>query len=85
MIKIDNKVYINCDACDIAIGPAYLTQDFIDIGALKICEQCDILLKRNNYLLVEDRPKNAVIILKDGSKVTVSKKDLKRFLKKLKY
>jgi hypothetical protein len=82
-LKITENLRIFCDCCGVSIGPMYTAQDFVDLGPQKICLECKKLLDKNKYVILEDRPSTIVLMIRNGSKVTLDKKELRKYLRKL--
>lgn len=75
------KIYIKCSTCGICIGPSYLYRTFHDVGIYKLCPPCFASLNKNGFLYLEDKYSEdkmilAEIMLLDGTKTLIPRKDL---------
>lgn len=74
------NISIRCDTCKIYIGPAYLCQDFYDVGIYKLCPLCYSSLNKNGFLYLGEKQVEEQtlieIMLLDGTKTLVSREKL---------
>ena len=78
--KINRGIYINCEACNIAIGPGYLNKQYIDVGPDKICLSCYEILKKVGFLYFNINGSNFRILSLDGSEAFIDKEELEELL-----
>ena len=78
--KINRGIYINCEACHIAIGPGYLNKQYIDVGPDKICLSCYEILKKEGFLYFNINEANLRILLLDGTEMFLDKEEFEKLL-----
>jgi hypothetical protein len=74
------KIYLSCDSCGISMGAAYETQEFFDVGEVKICGFCNNLLLKKGYIVVDERQNDIVVLFNDGHRETINNKDIHKRL-----
>ena len=78
--KINRGIFINCEACNIAIGPGYLNKKYVDIGPDKICLSCYEILKKEGFLYFNISSDSFRLLLLDGSERFLNKEGFEELL-----